>query len=200
MSTSRSRRVLTILALLGLALSTEGCNVTVGNSERDAQREAIGEVVGDGALTIDLTSPPSREELALMDGRESVVLEREQSRPVDVTVVFHDGKRLSVPARWIAVHAADPEAAPTSVTIRRSGEGLDHLRGALDEAVTGLGVSRAEAEAILEESAGATDGRADVMRSVPTSVRTPDRLSLRTIAKANREEYAVNYLVEWDAS
>jgi hypothetical protein len=199
MSTSRGRRVLAVLALLGLAVSTEGCNVTVGNSERSAQREAISEVVGDGALTIDLTAPPSREQLALMDGRESVILERDEGEPVDVTVVFHDGKRLSVPATWIAVHADDAESAPTSVTVRRSGEGLDHLRGALDEAVAGLGVARVATDAILEESAGATEGQADVMRSVPTSVGAPDRLSLRTIAKANREEYAVNYLVEWDA-
>jgi hypothetical protein len=194
------RAVLTALALLGLAVSTEGCNVTVGNNERSAQRDAISEVLADGEVTLDLTDPPSRADLGMQDGRESVILEREGGEEFDVTVVFRDGTRLTIPAVTMGVYADDPGADPTSVTVRRAGEGLPVVETALDEAVSDLGVDRAEADAVVEQSARATDGQADVRRSLTTSVQPPDRLSLRTIAKAIREEYAVNYTVEWDLS
>jgi hypothetical protein len=84
------------------------------------------------------------------------------------------------------------------VNVRRAGEGLQVIETAIYQAVADLGVDRAQADAVVEQSARATDGQADVRRSLTTSVQPPDRLSLRTIAKAVREEYAVNYTVEWD--
>ncbi len=129
-----------------------------------------------------------------------MILEREDGQEFDVTVVFRDGTRPTIPAVTMGVYADDPGADPTSVTVRRAGEGLPVIETALDEAVSALGVDRAEADAVVEQSARATDAQADVRRSLVTSVRPPDRLSLRTIAKAIREEYAVNYTVEWDLS
>ena len=181
-----------------LALTAGGCNVTVGNNERSAQREAIDEVVADGEVTLDLTAPPSRVDLGMQDGRESVILEREGGEAFDVTVVFRDGTRLTIPAVTMGVYADDPESDPTSVTVRRAGEGMPVIETALDQAVADLGVDRADADAVIAQSARATEGQADVQRSLTTSVQPPDRLSLRTIAKAIREEYAVNYTVEWD--
>ena len=183
-----------------LALTAGGCNVTTGNSEREAQRSAVREVVADGEVTLDLTDPPSRADLGMREGRASVVLEREGGEGFDVTVKFRDGTRLTVPAVTMGVYADDPGSDPTSVTVRRAGEGLPVIETALDQAVADLGVARADADAVLEQSARATDGPADVQRSLTTSVQPPDRLSLRTIAKAIREEYAVNYTVEWDVS
>lgn len=172
--------------------------MTVGNNERSAQREAIDEVVADGEVTLDLTAPPSRADLGMQDGRESVILEREGGEAFDVTVVFRDGTRLTIPAVTMGVYADDPESDPTSVTVRRAGEGMPVIETALDQAVADLGVDRADADAVIAQSARATEGQADVQRSLTTSVQPPDRLSLRTIAKAIREEYAVNYTVEWD--
>lgn len=184
------------LAIVTLTLTLGGCNVTVGG-ERSEQRAAIQEVVGDGELTIDLTAPPSRADVALPEGRNTVILERDGDDPIDVTVVFRDGTRLSTQALWISATADDADSDPSTVTIRRAGDTLEDLRTAVDEAVSDLGVERSRADTALQQSEGATDGQGDVLYSLPTDIADPDRLSLRTIAKSARAQYAVNYIVEW---
>ncbi|RYU14209.1 hypothetical protein [Nocardioides iriomotensis] len=188
------------LTALALTLTLGGCNVTVGNSDRQAQRDAIADVVGDGELTLDLSSPPSRDDLALAEGRRTVILEREGGQPYDLTVVFGDGTRLATSVEWISVTAPDAESDPTQLVARRAGDDLDGVRVALDEAVADLGVDAGEADRVYGDVAGAGGGAADVQRSVTTSVSAPERLSIQPIGKANREEYVVNYTVEWGRS
>jgi hypothetical protein len=192
-------RTLGTVVATALALTFGGCTVTDGGT-RNEQREAIQEVVGDGELTIDLSSPPTRADVALPDGRSTVILERDGEDLIDVTVVFRDGTELTTPARWVSVTAEDGEADPTSVTIRRAGDGLDDLRAAVEQSVAELGVEQSRADTALSQSEQATSGRSDVMYALPAAVAPPDKLTVRTIAKASREEYAVNYIVEWEAS
>lgn len=183
-----------------LALTFGGCNVTTDGGPRSEQRAAAREVVGDGELTIDLSSPPTRADLALPEGRTSTVLMRDEREPFDVTVVFRDGTELTTPASWVTVTADDADTDPTSVTIRRASDDLDDFRAAVEQSVADLGVDRSRADDVLRRSEQATSGDTDEMRVLPTAVAPPDLLELRTIAKASREEYHVNYIVTWEAS
>jgi hypothetical protein len=192
-------RTLGTVAATVLALTFGGCTVTDGGT-RSQEREAIQDVVGEGDLTIDLSSPPTRADLAMPEGRSTVILERDDDEPFDVRVVFRDGTELTTPARWVSVTAEDGDADPTSVTIRRAGDGLDDLRAAVEQSVAELGVEQARADTALSQSEQATSGRSDVMYALPTTIAPPDKLTVRTIAKASREEYAVNYIVEWEAA
>ena len=109
-----------------------------------------------------------------------------------------DGE-LTTSASWVTVTAEDESADPTSVTIRRAGDGLDDLRAAVEQSVADFGVERSRADTALSQSERATSGDADAKYVLPTAVAPPDRLEVETIAKANREEYHVNYLVSWEA-
>ncbi len=192
-------RLLGTVVATALALTLGGCNVTTDGGPRSQQREAVREAVGDGELTIDLSSPPTRADLALPEGRTTTVLQRDEREPFDVTVVFRDGTELTTSASWVTVTAEDESADPTSVTIRRAGDGLDDLRAAVEQSVADFGVERSRADTALSQSERATSGDADAKYVLPTAVAPPDRLEVETIAKANREEYHVNYLVSWEA-
>lgn len=184
---------------VALALNLGGCNVTVGG-ERSDRRAAIEDVVGDGELTVDLTAPPSREDVALGDGRKTVILERDGREPYDLTVVFADGSRLQVPVVWVSLTADDADSAPTMLVARRAGEDLEGVRAAVEEGVRDFGVDASRAEGVLASVADARSGQSDVIRTLPTSVPAPERLSIQPIGRADRDEYVVNYTVEWDLS
>jgi hypothetical protein len=135
-----------------LALTFGGCNVTTDSGPRSQQRAAARAVLDDGELTIDLSSPPTRADLALPEGRTSTVLMRDEREPFDVTVVFRDGTELTTPASWVMVNAEGADVDPTSVTIRRASDDLDDLRAAVEQSVAELGVDRSRADDVLKAS------------------------------------------------
>lgn len=170
--------------------------MTVGNSERDSQRQAAERVLEDG-LVVDLTRPPSREELAVPDGRTSTVLQRRDREPFDTTVRFHDGHELRTQGAVLIVTAKSGDGPPTSMTVRRDKMSLADLQTALDTAVDELGADRDRADAVLAAARRATSGRADVIRVLPTAVRSPDRLEVESVVTAREGHVSVNYLVSW---
>lgn len=186
--------------LIGLVLVavTGGCTVTAGNSTRDAQREAAEAVVGDGSVTVDLTDPPSREELAVPEERTTVFLQRDGREPFDVTVRFRDGHELTTPAAVLGVETDGPGTAPKALTIRRDEMTLDDLRAALDSAVADLGVDRADADDALRRAEQAGSGDKDLIVTLRTAVADPDRLELEPVVSAMEGRVSINYLVHWD--
>ena len=109
----RPARTLGTVVATALALTFGGCNVTTDGGPRSQQREAAREVVGDGELTIDLSSPPTRADLALPEGRTSTVLMRDEREPFDVTVVFRTANVLVtiVFSQWSTGTPAAPPSA-----------------------------------------------------------------------------------------
>ena len=201
MSTGRwkgqGRRLAAAVAVVVVMVTLGGCNVTVGNSERDQQRSAAERLLGDGSVSIDLADPPTREDLAVPEGRKTVFLERDDREPFDVTVTFRDGSVLTTPASVLGVHTDGPGTPPHGLTIRRDDMTLDDLQAALSSAVEGLGVDPGEVEQLMAEARSTEGGQADLVRSVPTGVESPDRLTIEPVVTALEGRVSVNYLVEW---
>jgi hypothetical protein len=197
--TTHARHLGAVLAgLVVVALTAGGCNVTVGNSDRKAERTAAEKVLGDG-LRLDLAQPPSRADLALPDGKRTTVLQRADRKPFEVSVTFRDGHRLETSGVAVLVTAEDGDSAPTSIAVRRDKLGLDDLATTLDTAVSDLGSDRARADAVLAQSREATTGSADVIRTLPTGIAGPDRLEVESVVSADEGRVSVNYLISWSA-
>jgi hypothetical protein len=49
-------------------------------------------------VVLDLTEPPTREEAGLVDGKDTLIVERDGDRPLDVAFTLPGGERLAVPA------------------------------------------------------------------------------------------------------
>jgi hypothetical protein len=179
-----------------LVLASGGCSVTSGNTDRDSRRSAAERVLG-GGLDIDLTDPPSRQQLGMKDGLRSAVLQLEDRKPFDVRIDFRDGHRLKTTGVVLIVTADTTTGPPSSLTVRRDGLSQDDLADVIRGAADDLGADRGRADAILEQSRNAGSGRSDVIRTLPTGVKAPDRLEVESVVTAAEGRVSVNYLVAW---
>lgn len=170
------------------------------SSKRDEQRQLREAVLGDGSLEIDLSEPPSREDLALAEGDHSTVLQPDEAAPFMVTVRFSDSRTLTTSASSLGVTAADPESPPSRVIIRRDGMTVAELEEVLRESVGDFGADPARVVALIEGARGATNGQVDFRRSLPTALAGPERLDIQPIVTALEGRASVNYTVTWGQS
>lgn len=171
--------------------------MTVGNEDRESQRRAADEVVGDGSVTIDLTDPPSRSDLGVTEGRKTVMLQRDEREPFEVTVRFSDGHVLTTTAMVLGVHTDGGDTAPHSLTIRRDSMTLTDLEEALLAAQQDLGADPQRVADVLEDARTATSGSGDVIRALPTALDGDERLEIEPVVTADEGRVSVNYLVSW---
>lgn len=167
------------------------------SGKRDTQRQASEAVLGDGSLEIDLADPPSREDLAMGDGQEFSVLQREDEEPVQVTVRFSDGHSLATPAAVLGPTSESPDGPPTSLVIRRHDMTLDELESVLRDSVETFGTDPRRVSALVEGARSAEGGQSDFKRSLPTELDGAERLEIQPIVTALEGRVSVNYTVSW---
>lgn len=165
---------------------------------RAQQREAARQVL-DGGLDVDLSSPPSRADLALPESSSSTVLQNRDRSEFDATVRFTDGRVLDTRAYAAAVQAPGGDAAPDRLALRRRGLSLAELERLLRDATEELGADRAAVDSYLAQAARATEQQADVVRSIPTGVRGEEELVIEPVVTAAEGRVSVNYLIRWGA-
>lgn len=183
-------------AVAALTMITGGCAVSSTESPRDEQRAAADRVVADG-LSLDLSRPPTRADLALGDGMRSVVLQSEERSDFPVRVTFADGTVLETPAYAAGVSAASSDAAPGELTLRRRGLTTDELRTALGEAVERLGADQAAVRSFLARAEQQDRGDSDLRRFLSTRVPAPQELMVEPIISSEGRA-SINYLIRWE--
>lgn len=193
---SQHRLGAVLAGLLLAQLATAGCGVTTGNTDQDGRRTTAERVLGDG-FDMDLAHPPSRHTLAMSKGERTTVLKLPERRPFDVRIAFRDGHELDTRGVALVVTSPTSDGSPTSLTVRRDQLSQNDLGGVLDSAVRDLGAEPARAEAVRTQSAQATSGPADVIRTLRTGVASPDRLEIESVVSANEGRVSVSYLVGW---
>ena len=185
-------------ALFGLTVAASGgCDVATEGS-RTEQRQAVEAVIGDGSLTLDLGSPPSRRDLAFPDGVESHVLQREAREQFEVTVRFADGHELRTPADTVLAVAESPDGQPEELVVTRRGMTLADLDAVLGEATSSFGADPARVEQVVSRAHDMEGADSDLIRAVPTAVEPAGSLEVETVVTALEGRVAVHYHVSWE--
>lgn len=174
--------------LLVLAVALTGC----GGEEKKAGPTKAERIIGD-ALGVDLAMPPTRADLGLEEGQDSVTLALPGEKAFEVLVYFDNGETLQTEAQEVTATSATPSSPPNELRIVRSAMDYDAFQQALDDAVRNFGADPQEAERLL----GLTPGSDDEASSLFTAQTGAESLSLQATVDAESGEYAVTWQVNW---
>lgn len=173
---------------------------TNGPDASTDEKAAQQAVLADGVVEIDLSDPPSREDLAVPDGRRATMLQREDDAAFTVRVTFSDGTVLETPARILGVET-DGSGPPTGLTIRRDRLTFDELVSTLEADRERLDLDEGALASYLRAARAVTPDGNDaqaVLRS--GAVAEPEFLEVKPRTHHEGSDHMVQYLVAWDAS
>lgn len=163
----------------------------------DPQESEEQRVLADGTVEIDLADPPTREDLAVPEGRRTFFLERPDKEPYEVVVTFTDGTTLRTPASVLGV-TTDGTGDPTALAVVRTDLTFEELEEALRGGVEQLGVDEARVEAYLRAAREAGTRRTTVKRALPSRYVAPELLELVPITHGFDGRQQIDYMIRWE--
>ncbi|MFC6154543.1 hypothetical protein [Nocardioides yefusunii] len=165
-----SRVLFTFLLMVTLALVL-AVRVPSSPSANEEQEAATAAFLASNEVSVDLSAPPTREQLAVADGRGTVYHRKPDGSPFDVSVRMADGHLIRLEATLVAVTTRDG-GAPVEMLVAHDDISPAELRATLDMAVADLGVEPLWARTALE----------DVRRAKLRKTRFSEYLSAQSIA------------------
>lgn len=145
-----SRLGFTMLLMVTLALVL-AVRVPSSPSGVEEQEAATAAFLASGVVAVDLSAPPTREELAVADGRGTVYHRNPDDSPFSVDVAMADGKVLRLTATLVAVTTRDG-GEPVEMLVARNDLTFAQLREVLDVAVTEWGVDETWARTAVSDA------------------------------------------------
>lgn len=182
------------LVLVVLVTMVGGCNVQIGGESHPPAKQRV---LDSGELSWDLREPPTRGQLGLPEGEDSIIYEYDEQQTIDARLRLPGDQTLAVDARYVAVSAI--LTGPPSIDLQFWTQSLDEATTELQGAVDQFGLRRSA----VADWTGEID-RAESSGSL-ARVKTPwleTRVGAATLAVQGRyspeeESAAVSYRVGW---
>ena len=181
-------------ALAVLALSA-GCTVSVGDPNDDGVQGIRDLFDETQQVHVDLTEPPTREEVGIEPGRSTCIVERSGGdRFLDVELTLPGGGVLDVPAIGVVFTGEGDDALPTQIIVNAVAADVAAAQRAVNRVVALLGLDQAEVDDFFSIDPSRTTNR--VFTGKPVGyVRLPE---VEVFLRGPDRRVAVNDTLSWN--
>ena len=199
MSERRHRPAVVLAGALAAALlvliTLGGCTVSVGDGHDDGVQGVRDRFDDTQQVHVDLSEPPSREELGIEPGRSTYVVERSGGdRFLDVELTLPGGGVLDVPAIGVVFTGESDDALPTQIIVNAVEPDAAAAQRAVNRVVVLLGLDQAEVDDFFGRDPSRTTTR--VFTGKPVGyVRLPE---VEVFLRGPDRRVAVNYTLSWN--
>ena len=182
-------------AALLVLVALGGCTVSVGDPNDDGVQAVRDRFDDTQQVHVDLTEPPSREDVGIEPGRSTYIVERSSGdRFLDVELTLPGGVVLDVPAIGVVFTGEGDDALPTQIILHAAEPDAAASRRAVDRVVSVLGLEQAEVDDFFSRDPSRTTTR--VFTGKPVGyVRLPE---VEVFLRGPEESVAVNYTLGWN--
>lgn len=189
-------------ALLAIVVLIGGCTVSTSSRRDENRTDLYRAVLAEDRLSLDLSDGLTRAEAGVAPGDATVSFTHDGGQPlIDTTLVLSPEVTLQREVSLVAISGdsvTDREAAPTSVELVRSFDGVEAGRAELQRAATDLGIPSEEVD---EWAEGATEavGSDDAVSFQPRVFRAPAVGTVGVEVEAalfvDKDEVGVRYIL-----